>query len=53
MLIMGKQKETSIIFNFINSLAKYADDGKAKKKTSITVNYINSLAKYADNTEEK
>ena len=31
MLTMGKQRETSITVNFINSLAKYADNGEAKR----------------------
>ena len=31
MLTMGNQRETSIEVNFINTLAKYANDGESER----------------------
>ena len=39
MLMMGKQRETSITVNVINSLAKYADDGEAKRNINHSKRY--------------
>ena len=36
---MGKQRGTSITVNFINSMAKYTDDGEAKRNINHTKLY--------------
>ena len=46
MLTIGKQRETSIIVNFMNSLAKYTDEGEAKRN----INHLITLLTVWPNT---